>query len=271
MDATLKKAAQMAARELVPATHAHILEQANKKLNSRREPFVKAISMKQEGDNTWLIVLDQSARWIDDGQTPHSMVDALLAGKGGKGKVKIAKDGSAYRVIPFGHGPGKGKTQSTPAEMDLQATIKSALKTAHNRLTGERGIPFAKIERNEDGSPRTGLLHTLNIKRDPIKTHNGPGQGHGPVGAVRQGPTGIPFLQGLRIYQKATVKPDGTSSVKRAITTFRVVSSKHKDQGRWFHPGTAPVHIFDEAHEWAQSHWETVVMPKIAQFVLDNS
>ncbi len=272
VEGLLHEAAKRGARELVPAVHAHILEEANKKLHSRRQAFVNAVSTKQEGEDTWLVVLDKSARWIDDGSEPHEMIDSLLSTKNGRGKgVRRAKDGSAYRVIPFNHGPGKGGTNSTPAEQTLQQTIRAALKQADNKITGEKGIPYGKLERDQNGKPLTGLLHSLDIEHKPVKTHHGPGQGKGPVGAVRQGPTGIPFLQGVRIYQRETKNPNGSSSVKRAVMTFRVVSSKHKGTGRWFHPGNKPVLIFDEAYRWGQQHWETVVLPKIADYVLENA
>lgn len=254
IEATMKKAAEEAARQLVPAVHAHILEQAQQKLHSRLKMFTDGLSMQQEGEHTWVITLDRKARWIDDGMESHEMIDDLLA------KGKTAKDGSKYRVIPFHHGPGKGKTSTTPAQQTLIATIKQELKS--------RGIPFGKIERGADGKPLQGLLHKLDINGAPVKTQNGPGQGWGRIGDVRQGFTGIPFLQGVRIYQKSKTNKDGSEGpVQRAIMTFRVVSSKHKGTGRWVHPGLEPVHIIDEAYDWAQHEWETNILPKIVDFI----
>ena len=46
--------------------------------------------------------------------------------------------------------------------------------------------------------------------------------------------------------------------------TFRIASSKHRgQQGRWDHPGTSPVNIFDESVEWARRHWEEKVAPAV--------
>lgn len=272
LEGTLREAARKAGSELAPAVHAHIIEEANKKLHARRQAFIDGVNFKQEGPDTWLITLDSSARWIDDGLEPHEMIDDLLSQRKGKSKgPKTSKDGSRYRVIPFFHGPGKGPTTSTPAEATLQATIKAELKKAPNQLTGGRGIPYAKIENGPNGQPALGLVHSLDVMHAPVKTANGPGQGWGRIGDPRQGATGIPFLQGIRIYQQQVKGPDGKSRVKRAIMTFRTVSSKHKGTGRWFHPGLQPVNIFEEAHAWGVRKWETEILPKISQWVLENA
>lgn len=272
MEAQLNEAARKAGGELAPAVHAKVLELASTKLHARRQKFVDSLSFKQEGPDTWLIVLDKKARWIDDGMEPHDMIDDLLTKKSGKGKgPQRAADGSTYRVIPFFHGPGKGATTTTPAEATLQQTIKGELRKADNKLTGGKGIPYGKLEHGPNGQPLTGLLHSLDIEHSPRKTESGPGQGWGNIGAVRQGYTGIPFLRGIRIYQKMTKNPDGSSSVKRAVMTFRIVSSKMKGTGRWFHPGLKPVHIFDEAHEWGLKQWDTVILPKIADWIMEQN
>jgi hypothetical protein len=248
------------AHDLAAATHAHIIEQANAKLHSRLKPFLDGIKFSAENEDTWVIILDKSVRWIDDGMDPHSMVEYLLTEKpGSKGKVRTAADGSRFRVIPFNHGPGKGATTTTPAQQSLISTIKAEMKT--------RNIPFGKIEKDEGGAPKTGMLHSFDIMRAPLKTvgFGARGQGWGPVGAVKQGPTGIPFLQGVRVYQNPVKDKAGKETVKRSVMTFRIVSSKHSGGGRWFHPGLPPEHIFDEAAQWAQKEWETHAMPALLE------
>lgn len=257
LEPVLRQAADKAAQMLVPATHAHMMELAAQRLHSRLEKFTKGVKIVQESEDTWLITLNKTATWIDDGMPEHSMVDDLL-----KRGAKTAKDGSRYRSIPFDHSPGKGPATSTPAQQSLQATIKAELK--------KRDIPYAKVERNPDGSPKLGKLHALDINNGPLKTANGPGQGWGKIGQPKQGPTGTPFLQGIRIYQREVKNAAGKVSVKRAIMTFRTVSSKHKAQNRWVHPGLKPQNIFEDTAKWAREEWETNVMPKIVDFVLDN-
>ena len=248
-----EQAAKMAVTQLTTAVHAHIIEEANSRLVSRREQFIKAVSIQQEGPDTFIISLDPKANWIEDGLEPHEMIEYLL----GKG-AKRAQDGSRYRTIPFPHGPGKGPTNSTPAQQSLTNTIKAAMK--------QLKIPFSKIEKQEE-QPKVGLLHSFDVMTKPQKTHNWPGQGSGPIGAVRQGPTGIPFLQGVRVYQTAVKGEDGKVGYKKGIFTFRTVSSHHQGTGRWFHPGIPPADIFEEAHKWGKDHLEKEIMPKIVNYI----
>ena len=251
--ATKKAAAQLAA-----ATHAKAVELASTKLHTRRQQFIDALSFKQVNEDTWLINLDRKARWIEEGMKPHEMIDDLLKSP----KAKQAADGSKYLVVPFKH--NKGPTQSTVAQQDLTSTVKSFLRN-HNKKNPDNKIGYGTIERNPDGSPKLGLLHKFDIKSGYNKTHNGPGQGWGPIGQVKMGATGIPFLQGIRIYQREVTNKQGKKSVERNIMTFRVVSSKHRGTGRWKHPGLEPAHIFDEAADWAMAEW-----PKIKESLMNE-
>lgn len=249
-----------AVRDLTVATHAHIVEKASEKLHSRRQMYIDSLTIKPISDTTWIVNLDAKARWIEDGMEPHNMLDSLLKSP----KAKTAKDGSKYMVIPFSHGPGKGPTSTTQAQQSLIQTVKAAMKS--------RDIPFGKIERDSGGQAKLGRLHSFNVMDAPLKTANLPGQGQGPIGHVVQGyqqnqmrmGSGIPFLQGVSVYQKLVKGKDGQQNVKRAIMTFRVASSKHREQsGRWEHPGLDAVALFEEAQKWCLDRWEREIAPKV--------
>lgn len=248
----LKAATDGAARDLAAMTHAKAVELAGERLHSRRQMFVDALKYHQVSDDMWVVSLDAKMRWIDDGQTQHNMLDALLASP----KAKRAKDGSRFVVVPFDHSPGQGKTQTTPAEQDLINVVKAEMK--------RRGIPFGKIETDASGQAKTGKLHAFDIKSLPIKTSDGPGMGKGAVGDVRQGPTGTPFLQGVNVYQGKA--KDGKT--KRSVLTFRIASSKHKGQDRWDHPGVPPANILEDAMKWAAEAFEKEMAPGILNKVL---
>lgn len=240
-----QEAAQKAASQLVAMTRAHMVEEANKKLHTRRQMFVDGLSHAQVDENTWVISLAGKVKWIDEGIEPHNMLPDLLASP----KAKTSKDGGKYLIIPFHHGP-KGPTQMTPAQSDLLTTIKSELK--------RRQIPYSKIEVDANGLPKLGKLHTLNITNAPLKTKEGPGQGHGLIGQVRQGNTGIPFLQGLNVYQRQV-----GGKVRRELMSFRIASSKHFGSGKWQYPGLEPGGFFDEAETWAAKTWAEDVGPAL--------
>jgi hypothetical protein len=250
------RAVQQAVSNLTKMGHAKAVELAAQRLHVRRQPFVDGLSMVQVDENTWLIQLDAKVRWIDDGMEPHSMIDDLLKSP----KAKTAKDGSKYMSIPFRHGPAQ---VSTPVQMDLVSAIKAEMK--------KKNIPWGKVETGADGKPRQGRLHTFDVMHRPLKSHEGPGQGWGPRGDVRQGPNerqavgggpgggGTPFGQGVAVYQRT----NAAGKTRRDIMTFRTVSSKHIGFGRWEHPGLKPAAIFDAVYEWLIQEWEKSVAPAL--------
>lgn len=251
MKTALKKAGGM----LTAQTKEHVIEQANKRLKTRRQMYIDGLSAFQENEHTWIISLDAKVRWIDDGIQPHNMLDDLLKSK----KAKIsAKGGGRYIAVPFQH--KKGPTQMTPAQATLTATIKAEMQ--------KFGVSYGKIETHPDGSPRLGVLHRFDITQVPLKSANGPGQGWGPIGEVRQGPTGIPFLQGVQVRQRLALDKRGKEYVAREIMTFRIASDSQRSQpGRWDHPGLPAVPLIEEAAKWAKDHWEREVSPKIMDMI----
>lgn len=257
LDGGIKKAADQYAEDLAGMVHAKATELAGQKLHSRRAMYIQGLKAPEKVDeNTWVIALDAKVRWIDDGQTEYNMIQKML-GVGAK-HVKTDKDGNRYMVIPFNHSPGRGPTSTTSAQQDLINTVKSELK--------KRGIPFGGIEKNAAGAPKLGKLHSFSVMNKPLKTANGPGQGHGPVGQVKQGNTGIPFLQNVQIYQSQNKQ----GKTKRSILTFRVMSEKHREQGKWEHPGNAPINILDEATDWAVAAWEKDIAPAMLAKVISD-
>jgi hypothetical protein len=264
-----KAAMKQWGQKLVANTRAHIVEEAHKKLRSRRAMFVKHLTHKQISEDTFVVSLAAQYRWIDDGMLPHNMIEDLLKSK----SAKMAANGSKYVVVPFEHGP-QGPAEMTPAEATLLNTIKSELRKQTNKFTGKKGIPYAKLETDASGAPRLGLLHSFDINSAPTKTigpWGGWGQGKGAVGSPMVGPTGIPLLQGVSIYQKEMEDATtGKKKIKRAILTFRVASSKHQGQGRWEHPGLEKKNLMEEGAEWAKNEWEKNIAPALVEELISN-
>lgn len=250
---------QAAARNLAMQTHAHVKEQAAAKLRTRRDIYNENLDFEQLDTNTWAVVVREKARWIEDGQEPHSMLDDLLASP----KAKRAKDGSKYITIPFKHS-GKAPTKQTHTERELLGALKTEMK--------KMKISYGKVERNPDGSPKTGLLHSFDLNKP---TQNRPAHGsEGPAGRAfsahspdsAEGPAGRPYLWGVRVYQHLKRNPDGSvdkHNATREIFTFRTASSKQEAGKKWFHPGSAPVHLLDEAYTWAKDQWDNHIAPEI--------
>jgi hypothetical protein len=270
---TIKDALHDAGKDLSTQAHAHLVEEVNKNLHSSRDKYLDALKWQEVSSDTWVISLDAKAMWIEEGMEQHSMLEDLLSGKA----VKTAKDGSRYVIVPFKHNKGPSQFNPATASGDLTETIKKELKA--------RKIPYGGLEMDSAGKPKLGLLHKLDITKLPTKVSEGVYQGSGPIGQVRQGPTGIPYLQGIRIYQGTTgipLKPGGTSldkgagsklgspKVQKSIMTFRVASSKHMGTGRWNHPGLEPKHLFEATEAWAMELMATKIGPETINRILQT-
>jgi len=235
-----------AAEELALQTHAKILEIAQEKLKSTRSKYTEALKFSQVGPDTWMISLDKSALFIEEGLPPgFDMLPGLLNSP----KAKTGKNGR-YISVPFEQNTRPQNTAGNAKE--LNNAVRKELKA--------RGINYSKLDVDERGNPKLGLLHSFDFGT-PKKTKEGPYQGHGKIGDPRQGRTGIPFLQGVRVYQKEIATPKGPK-VQRAILTFRTASENSEG---WKHPGLNALKAFEEAAEWAVREWSS----KIAGQTLD--
>ena len=225
-------------RTVATQAYAHTVEEASKKLHTRKEPYIQALSISKD-DDAWLLILDHSAMWIENGVSPWNMKEALLNSP----KAKQGKNGK-YLVVPFKH--DKGTAQST-----LTQTVAASMS--------QSGIPFSDIEKGSDGQPKTGLLHKFDIA-GPNKTSNSPGQGHGKIGDPMAGITGIPFLKGVSVYQKQSKDKSGKVKTERFISTFRTVTENSKG---WDNSGIEAMNLLDETMEWVMNEWDRSWGPEV--------
>lgn len=251
----IKKATDKALTQIAAATHAHIIEEANKKLHSTKDLYIENIQRFKDDDGTWYIVLDSSVVWIDDGAKAQDMLPFFLKSP----KAKTAKDGSKYMIVPFQH----NKDKMTAPQKDLLSAIKSELSSI--------GVNIKKTETDKNGAPKLGLVRSLDITTKPLKHSEGPGQGSGPIGAVRQGASGIPFLKGVRVYQHMTKDKRGNDAVSKSVVTFRTVSNKRKNPNAWHSKGSDGVKIMDESATWALKEFDTKIMPSIIEQITKNT
>jgi hypothetical protein len=237
---------ERAAEDLAVQTHAFIVEQAALKLHSTRSTYVEALSLEPTGTGAWVIELDKSVMWIEEGMPRHEMIDDLLR----NGSKFSAKTGARYRVIPF---PIRTKTQTPAGAQIIRKAAQDAIRSA--------GINMKEIEREVDGRVKRGALHAVENVNHPLRTGNGPYQGHGPHHHPRQGMSGSPFLKGLRVMQSMT--KSATPIVQKTAMTFRVVSSLHKGTGRWVHPGIKAAKLIDAGFDWANKEWDSKIKPEV--------
>jgi hypothetical protein len=219
-----------AVSNLASMTHAKVAEMASEELHSTLKTLQDNLGFEEIAPGIWVVSIDQKALFLEEGiQAEKDMKPDLL-----KNATNTSKAGHKYRAIPFDH--GKAPSQMTPYAQHLVAHIKSKLK--------KEKIPFKKIEKNKDGSPRTGKLHSFDIDSEKPTAR-----------------ASTPALKGVSIYQSVTA----TGNVRRDILTFRTVSEGPASQGKWIHPGLPPKHFLDRASEWALKEWENNILPAVLE------
>jgi hypothetical protein len=235
---------ERAVADLAAQTHAKLVELAASGLRTSRQTYIDALSYEETGRGAWTVTLDKNALWIEDGMPRHEMIDDLI-----RNNPRISnKTGARYKIIPFSI---KGPSATAVAAMPIRQAAMKALRQA--------GINMKEVEKEVDGRVKQGTLHRLNVVSHPLKTAQGPHQGHGPMGSARQGMSGMPFLSGLTVQQRRSM----TGMMQKTAMTFRVVSSFHKGSGKWVHPGVKAHRFMDQAAKWAHDEWENKIKPEI--------
>jgi hypothetical protein len=253
LDQTIEKVSKELAQQLSGMVYSKAVEYAGQRLHSRHEMFLEGLHPPVFVDGAYVVELDAKLMWIEDGMEPYDMLDGLLAAKKGK-KIRTDKQGAKYVVVPFHHGGEGARSTPTPAQQDLIATIKKTMD--------DKKISWSDIEVTKRGNPKLGRLHSFNIMDAPNKTHEGPEQGKGPVGSVRQGNTGIPFLQGVNVNQRKV-----KGKVQREIVTYRIASEAHRGQ-KWMHPGLQPAHILLDVWKWAEQEMRDKIAPQVVEQIM---
>jgi hypothetical protein len=197
---------------------------SNKKLNI----YKSALKLEQISEEIVVISLDEKAFWIENGRKSGFMDELLKSG------VRTSKDGSKYRIIPMQESKEQLKVASIGE--NLASQLKDFLKSKNVR-TGKNNLDL-----DEKGSPRVGKIHTFNIKdlRDKKQISDN--------------------ISRISVFQNKNPK---TGKVEKSITAFRVISEKHKESGKWVHPGTVPVKILEKAFKWSEQLWQNELFPAI--------
>jgi hypothetical protein len=252
----LERLGEKAARDLTTLTRGKLIELAQSRLKTSQALFIENLSVIEE-DNVFIISLHKDYSWINDGREPFNMIPGLLNGD----KVKTNAQGHKYVVVPFKNTAGQtGPTQIHPEQRKMVTAIRGELK--------KQNISFAGIEKDDQGRPKLGRLHTLNLKT-PKKNQEGPYQGQGAIGQPRQGhsfasPANQQLLGGAAVYQHEVAnKKTGKMEVKRSVITFRTASETQLGTGMWDHPGNQRTGIFEDGYEWALNELNTNVIPEL--------
>lgn len=227
-------------------THAKVLEFASQELHGwQLNNFLgdggQNIRWARASDSLWVVEIDESVGFYDDGRQKTNMATEHWLLK----NAKTSKSGHKYKVIPMEIGKGSNNL-GTAAALNTIAT--NAIKQA--RTSEGKRISRKKIERNPDGTPKLGVLHRIKAG-PPGPQSQYPSLFSKPRGPEESKSTGLPQhggifkLQGLAITQRMV-----KGKVKREAVVFRVVSEKHRNN-RWMYPEIKAHNFLDRALDWA--------------------
>jgi hypothetical protein len=281
------------ANRLAMEAFRHIRQEAGRRLKSSKRIYIENLTVQEESPGTWVVELLPPARWIEDGRPQGSMVDDFL---NGPGKVKYGPNGR-YKIIPFHH--NRPPSQMTESQNYIRTSIYEDLFKQHGIPWGNpsqiaerdraegftdgwdtkygnpQGPNMTPAQRRMTTTPLGKLPAFDGPPRVPVGTPWGSNggaaitkgagnpMGHGPLGQPVQGPTGIPWTQGLKQYKNEIKTTHGELVTQKDVMTFRVVSEKHKEEGRWMHPGFEGKKFFDPAYQHIKNQWESEIKPKL--------
>lgn len=247
------------------SAHAFIVKKAEQKLSDRDlKMFLgednKNVRWSKVGESIWVVEIDDSVRDIEEGRERKFMEWLLTK----NAKAKRAKDGSMYASIPMPKvrfaGPGAGSVNSSRA--DLAAMVSNAMR--------DSGISLKKIEKNADGTPKTGILHKLDPQLPGTQSQfptlfSMPRSNEMAALTGLKPHGGIPLTQGAVVLQRWQQQNNKSNQnmqkgkIVREAVTFRTISSKHEAEGRWFLKAKPGLHAMQEAYEYAQQEWTKIV------------
>lgn len=272
----IKTDLRQAIKTLSASTHAFVVAQGQQKLKGyaleqwtskkKGSSTLDNVRWTALGDDMYVVEIDPKLRWIEEGRPATSMATEQWLLKGpvterGKPGVHRAKDGSLYRSIPMPQAQGAGKSKNIDQTPALAALVKQALK--------DYNINLKRIERNPDGSPKTGVLHKMDM-RDYEPSRSIAGFHSKPRTPAEAAATGLKaheghfFLEGMAVVQRPN--PASKHGVTREAITFRTVSTKSQAENRWIYPEVPALNSIPAAYEYAKEQWEKILKELESKF-----
>ena len=193
----------------------------------------------------WDITVKDGASYVCNGILIHNSAFNLIKSMLSSPKAKHGKEGP-YMDVPFEQNK-KAMSSMSPQQQALWGAIKSEVNN-FKKMGSDLGNPGPVM--GKDGNPKQGLIGSFDVSTKPNSTNAVP-IGKGPKGSVAQGASGIPLLQGVKVYQQTVKTKSGKSKTQKMYVTFRRVSGKSKPSA-WDHPGIEGANLFDKAADWAQ-------------------
>lgn len=226
---------------LAAATHQEVLNMASNgpdKLDSSQRQFLENVKYKpDETIGIYIITILEDGMFVEEGVHAGKMNTESWLLKSNKAKTN--KDGKKYVFVPFEWGR---PPSSLPASDELRKRDRDYVQDLRKELNAQK-IGWKKIERNDKGSPRIGILHEFNF------------------GGPKPGKGNTPIFNRVTIAQEdKTDKNTGKKFIQRNITTFRTAT---EDKPGWEHPGLKPKHYLEKAEDFFWKEFEEKILPEV--------
>lgn len=257
----VKTQVRSAMERLSISTHAFVVSHAQENLKGwTRDHFFGEnganVRWTEIADGFWVVEIDPSVAWIEEGRDPTFMGEWLLKESfNNGGKVHRAKDGSKYRVIPFTHSRGNKVFND-----NFVSDVKQAAKAS--------GFKLNTIDRDQEGNAKIGILGKLQFGPSVTQKTDANSQ----FFSKERSPSVAAEL-GLQPYKGKHYLADAVvtqrkvgKSVKKEVVTFRVISSKHEAENRWFYPQVPALNSIPAAYEYANKEWDKIMRSLEAHF-----
>ena len=131
-----EKEFQKAIRGMAMSTYDGIVQQAQDKLDSSRQDYLKSLDFQDLG-NIYIISIEDPGVYYEDGFASFDQKDGLLSGP----KAKVSQDGKRYNVVPYQHRPftEKRSPKARAYQIQLKETVASMERISPREIRDRSG------------------------------------------------------------------------------------------------------------------------------------
>lgn len=222
------------ARNIMDGARAKLITIAGQRLNSTRMDYIQGVQPIEDAeDGVALVLAGALPLMVEHGWDERSLHETLL-GPGAKGSVRVSKDGSRYRFVPFRH--------KTPGASNDQGGLR--MGSAY----GASPNPLSRARPKNVVADAAGLGKAVHKAAKKLK----PGQALAPGLAPKlRDHHAADIYAGMRKVQQAVSDGKGGVTFQNTYMTFRTISERKKGP-HWFHPGIEARNFFQEVEGYVQ-------------------
>lgn len=224
--------------DIAHGAHARIIAEAQEKLHSTRQDYLKGLSFEKIGKNEYLISLDGDfANALEKGWAPYDMRTSLLKSKktvsvgsrAGLPWVQLSKKGKKFAHVPL---------EKKPTNSGGATDLASAMRNIKIENAAGKKQRITQIFKDINGNPMEGKV------------------------AVARGLTadigaGFKDLEALTKYQRVYKNEQtGKERVESTYISYRTIS---ENGSGWMNKGNDGLKAFEQTEQWIDKQIEAIL------------